>query len=242
MRKTTLKKAFKDSLPVLAGYTALGIGFGVMLQSKGYSFWWAAFMSITMFSGSAQYAAVDLLSNSATILTTVLMTLVINARYFFYGFSLLGKYNGIGKAKPYLIFGLTDETYSLVCSFKPQDGVDEKKYCLYLTLLNHSYWIMGSTIGALLGTFITFNSKGIDFAMTALFVVIFIEQWLDKKEHISAIIGVVTTLVCLFIFGAEYFIIPSMILISAELIVFRKVIERKENSKQNHIEEASDNG
>lgn len=228
MGKRTFKKAFKDSLPIMAGYLALGIGFGVLLQSKGFSFWWAILMSCTIYAGSMQYAAVDLLSGGASLITTAVVTLIINARHFFYGFSLLDKYKGMGKAKPYLIFALTDETYSLVCTAKIPDDIDAKKYYLFLSMLDQSYWIVGCTLGALAGTFIPFDSTGIDFAMTALFTVIFVEQWLDKKDHIPAILGVVTTIVCLFVFGAEYFLIPSMCFIAIELLLFRKKLEKTE--------------
>lgn len=239
MGKRTLKKAFKDSLPILAGYLALGISFGVLLQSKGYSFWWAVLMSCTIYAGAGQYAAVDLLSGGASLITTAVMTLIINARHFFYGFSLLDKYKGTGKAKPYLIFALTDETYSLVCTAKIPEGVNEKRYYLFLSLLDQLYWISGCTIGALMGTFIPFDSTGIDFAMTALFVVIFVEQWLGTKEHLPAILGAITTLVCLVIFGAQYFIIPSMAFIAVELVIFRKRLESKDctNTDGNEVSE-----
>lgn len=242
MGKRTLKKAFKDSLPILAGYLALGIGFGVLLHSKGYSFLWALLMSCTIYAGAGQYAAVDLLSSGASLITTAVMTLIINARHFFYGFSLLDKYKGTGKAKPYMIFALTDETYSLVCTAKIPEGIDEKKYYLFLSILDQLYWITGCTIGALLGTFIPFDSTGIDFAMTALFVVIFVEQWLDTKEHLPAILGAVTTLVCLFIFGAQYFIIPSMAFIAVELVIFRKRFEKSHPNSEETDAEVSENG
>lgn len=242
MGKRTLKKAFKDSLPILAGYLALGIGFGVLLHSKGYSFWWALLMSCTIYAGAGQYAAVDLLSSGASLITTAVMTLIINARHFFYGFSLLDKYKGTGKAKPYMIFALTDETYSLVCTAKIPEGVDEKKYYFFLSLLDQLYWITGCTIGALLGTFIPFDSTGIDFAMTALFVVIFVEQWLSTKEHLPAILGAVTTLLCLFIFGAQYFIIPSMAFIAVELVFFRKRLEKNSCDSEETDSEVSENG
>ena len=242
MGKRTLKKAFKDSLPILAGYLALGIGFVVLLHSKGYSFWWALLMSCTIYAGAGQYAAVDLLSSGASLITTAVMTLIINARHFFYGFSLLDKYKGTGKAKPYMIFALTDETYSLVCTAKIPEGVDEKKYYFFLSLLDQLYWITGCTIGALLGTFIPFDSTGIDFAMTALFVVIFVEQWLSTKEHLPAILGAVTTLVCLFIFGAQYFIIPSMAFIAVELVFFRKRLEKNSCDSEETDSEVSENG
>ena len=242
MGKRTLKKAFKDSLPILAGYLALGIGFGVLLHSKGYSFLWALLMSCTIYAGAGQYAAVDLLSSGASLITTAVMTLIINARHFFYGFSLLDKYKGTGKAKPYMIFALTDETYSLVCTAKIPEGIDEKKYYLFLSILDQLYWISGCTIGALLGTFIPFDSTGIDFAMTALFVVIFVEQWLDTKEHLPAILGAATTLVCLFIFGAQYFIIPSMAFIAVELVIFSKRFEKSNPDSNEEKAEVSENG
>lgn len=228
MTKRTLKRAFKDSLPILAGYLALGMGFGVMLQSKGYSFWWAILMSCTMFAGSGQYAGVDFLASGASILTTAVMTFIINARHFFYGFSLLDKYKGAGVLKPYMIFGLTDETYSIVCSAKLGDDINHKKYYFLLTALNQLYWITGCVSGAVAGAFLPFDSKGIDFAMTALFIVIIVEQWLGTKEHLPAILGIATTVICLIIFGADLFIIPSMVLIAAELLLFRKKLDKTE--------------
>lgn len=229
MTKRTFKRAFKDSLPVLAGYLALGIGFGVLLQSKGYSFLWALLMSCTIYAGAGQYAAVDLLSSGATLITTALMTLLINARHFFYGFSLLDKYKGTGKVKPYLIFGLTDETYSLVCTAKLGDDINHKKYYFFLTALDQLYWITGCTLGALLGEFIPFNSTGIEFAMTAIFVVIFVEQWMSTKQHLPAILGALTTLICMVVFGKQLFIIPSMILIAFELVIFRKKLDKPDS-------------
>ena len=229
MTKKTFQRAFRDSLPIMAGYLALGIGYGVLLQSKGYSFWWAILMSCTMFAGSGQYAGVDFMASGASLLTTAFMTLIINARHFFYGFSLLDKYKGMGAVKPYLIFGLTDETYSLVCSVKLEKDINPKKYYFFLTALNHSYWITGCVLGAVLGMFLPFSSEGIDYAMTALFIVIMVEQWLDTKQHLPAILGVATTAVCLVVFGAEFFIIPAMFLIALELVLLRKRLDKTES-------------
>lgn len=227
--KLTFKSAFKASLPVMAGYIALGIGFGVLLESKGYSLVWAGLMALTMYSGSLQYAAVDFMSGGASLITTAVMTVFIQARHFFYGFSLLDTYKGMGAAKPYMIFGLTDETYSLVCTGTVPEGVNKKKYFFTLTMLNQSYWIAGCIIGAFLGSVIPFELKGIDYAMTALFIVIFVEQWKGQKNHIPAIVGVLSSLVCLLIFGAESFIIPSMAVITVIFAIFRKKLEKEES-------------
>ncbi len=231
MTGKAFRKAFKDSLPIMAGYLALGIGYGVLLQSKGFSFWWAILMSVTMFAGSGQYAGVDFMAGGASLLTTAFMTLIINCRHFFYGVSLLDKYRGTGIVKPYLIFGLTDETYSITATTVLEEGINKKKYYFFLTALNHSYWITGCVLGAVLGMFLPFSSEGIDFAMTALFIVIMVEQWLTNKEHLPAILGVATTVICLVVFGAEYFIIPSMALIAVELMLLRKRLERKDNKE-----------
>ncbi len=231
MTGKAFRKAFKDSLPIMAGYLALGIGYGVLLQSKGFSFWWAILMSVTMFAGSGQYAGVDFMAGGASLLTTAFMTLIINCRHFFYGVSLLDKYRGTGIVKPYLIFGLTDETYSITATTVLEEGINKKKYYFFLTALNHSYWITGCILGAVLGMFLPFSSEGIDFAMTALFIVIMVEQWLTNKEHLPAVLGVATTVVCLVAFGAEYFIIPSMAFIAIELMLLRKRLERKNSGE-----------
>jgi 4-azaleucine resistance transporter AzlC len=169
-------------------------------------------MSVTMFAGSGQYAGVDFMASGASLLTTAFMTLIINCRHFFYGVSLLDKYRGTGAFKPYLIFGLTDETYSITATTQLEDDVSPKHYYFFLTALNHSYWITGCVLGAVLGMFLPFDSKGVDFAMTALFIVIMTEQWLSSREHLPAILGAATTAVCLVVFGADYFIVPSLFL------------------------------
>lgn len=206
----------------------LGTGFGILLTSKGYARWWALLMSLTIYAGSMQYVAIDLLTAGASLISTALMTLMVNARHLFYGVSMLSRYRDTGKAKPYLIFALTDETYSLVCSDELiPSGVDKKRYFLFVSLLNQFYWVLGSVIGGLLGSFLTFNTNGIDFAMTALFVVIFTEQWEKNKNHIPALIGVISSVLCLILFGAQRFLIPAMLLISALLLLLRKPIERR---------------
>lgn len=226
MKKTIVKHAFIASLPVMAGYIVLGTGFGILLTSKGYSFWWALLMSITIYAGSMQYVGVNLLASGASILSTALMTLMVNARHVFYGISMIEEYRDMGWRRWYAIFGLTDETYSLVCvDSKLPAGADRKNFYFLVTLMNQCYWIIGSLLGAILGNAITFNSAGIDFSMTALFIVIFVEQWEKTRQHFPAILGLLVSLVCLVIWGADQFMVPSMIGISIGLFLFRKKAE-----------------
>lgn len=230
MNKATVKHAFISSLPVMAGYIVLGTGFGILLSAKGYSFWWALLMSVTIFAGSMQYVGVNLLASGASIISTALMTLMVNARHVFYGISMIESYRDMGWRKWYAIFGLTDETYSLVCGNpKLPEGVERKNFCFLLTLLNQCYWIFGSVLGAVLGNTISFNSAGIDFSMTALFVIIFIEQWEKTKQHFPAIMGLIISVVCLAFFGAERFLVPSMIGISAGLFLFQKKLKGEQS-------------
>ncbi|MCH5272022.1 MAG: AzlC family ABC transporter permease [Lachnospiraceae bacterium] len=227
MNKATVKHAFISSLPVMAGYIVLGTGFGILLSAKGYSFWWALLMSITIFAGSMQYVGVNLLATGASVLSTALMTLMVNARHLFYGISMIEDYRDMGWRKWYVIFGLTDETYSLVCGNpKLPDGVERKNYTFLLTLMNQCYWIFGSVLGAILGNAVSFNSAGIDFSMTALFVIIFVEQWEKAKQHFPAILGLAVSVICLLIFGADSFLVPSMIGISIGLFLFQIKMER----------------
>lgn len=226
----TLKTAFQASLPVMAGYLVLGTGFGILLQEQGYSWIWAVLMSTTIYAGSMQYVAVDLLSAGASILSAALMTIMVNARHILYGLSMLARYKDAGRAKPYLIFALTDETYSLVCDPKLPDGADQRMYEIYLSIINQLYWIAGSLFGALLGEWITINTKGVDFTMTALFVVIFVEQWEKADNHLPALIGVGCAIVCRILFGAANFLIPTMIAMILLLFILKKPIERRRAS------------
>lgn len=218
----TFLTAFQNTLPIMAGYLVLGAGFGILLKTKGYGVVWAFLMSVFIYAGSMQYVAIDLLSGGATLISAALMTLMVNARHLFYGISMLDKYQDMGAAKPYLVFSLTDETYSLVCTGKVPAGADKRSYFLWVSLLDQSYWVIGSVAGSLIGSLITFNTTGIDFSMTALFVVVFVEQWRETKDHAGALVGVLASLLCLLIFGAESFLIPSMIAITVILTVLRR--------------------
>ena len=226
--KKTIKYALIKSLPVMAGYIVLGIGFGIISEKSGYGILWALAMSVFIYAGSMQYVTVSLLSSGANLLSVALTTLMVNARHLFYGISMLEPYKNSGKYKPYLIFGLTDETYSLVCRNDIPDDMDFYKYSFWLTLFNQSYWIIGSVIGATIGSIIKFNTAGVEFAMTALFITVFVEQWRSTKNHIPALIGLFSSIICLIIFGKDNFLIPSMILISITLCLTGKLNNKKE--------------
>ena len=230
MNAKTARLAFRASLPVMAGYLVLGMGFGVLLQDRGYGFFWAFLMSLSIYAGSLQYASLDLISGGASLITTALMTLMINARHFFYGLSMLGRYQDAGKEKPYLIFSLTDETYSLMCAPLPEEA-DPRRFRLLVSVFDHCYWVLGSAIGGLLGPILPFNTKGMDFAMTALFTVIFVEQWLSSKNHASALLGLGITAVCLAVLGPDRFVIPSMVLITLTLAALRRRLEVTEDER-----------
>ncbi len=221
--KNIFKSALTATLPVMAGYLILGFGFGIIIKANGYSIALAAAMSIFIYAGSMQYVAIGLITGGASLITTALTTLMVNLRHLFYGISMLGKYQNTGKAKPYLIFALTDETYSLVCGELPNiPPEDRTRYELLVSLLNHLYWITGSVAGAFAGSLISFNSQGIDFALTALFLTVFTEQWLSAKKHGPALIGLSASIACLLLFGAEHFLIPAMLIIALALSLYKE--------------------
>jgi len=221
VKREALKRAFPYTIPVFIGFTFLGIAYGILMNSKGYGFGWVVLTSLLAFAGSAQYVAINYFTSAFNPMDVLILTLMINARHIFYGISMLEKYSATGKFKPYLIFGLCDETFSIVCSIDPPDGIDRKWFMFFITLLNHSYWVIGSAIGGLIGCMIAFNTTGLDFVLTALFVVIFIEQWLTQVEHKPALIGVISSFICLIVFGRSSFIIPSMITILASLTLIK---------------------
>ena len=225
MRKE-MAYALRRTVPVACGYIFLGMAFGVLLSEAGYGPVWALCSSLFVYAGSMQYVAVDLLSSGAAVLSAALMTLVINARHLFYGLSMLEKYRDVkGIKKLYLIFSLTDETYSLVCTARPPEDVDPTAFYFWTSLLNQCYWVAGSVLGGLLGQVLPFDTTGVDFAMTALFVVIFTDQWLTRKNHLPALVGVGVSVVCLLLFGPDRFIIPAMVGIALLLMLLRRQLE-----------------
>ena len=222
MNSQTLKQAFYKSIPVLAGYVVLGIGFGILMRNAGYGAVWTAAMSIFIYAGSMQYVGVSLLAGGASILTTALTTVMVNARHLFYSISMVGPYKHAGRFKPYMIFALTDETYSLLCDGTVPAGTDPELYRFLVSFFDHCYWITGSIIGNLLGSVLPFSTAGIEFSMTALFIASFTEQWLTAKDHIPALTGLFCTLFALLIFGREQFLIPAMLLITLVLTLLRR--------------------
>ena len=224
--KRTLREAFIATTPVMAGYIVLGMGFGVLLSTKGYGPLWAFAMSGFIYAGSMQYLTIDLLTGGASLITAALTTLLVNARHLFYGISMVEGYRGMGKKKPYAIFALTDETYSLVCQDKHETRQERHRFAFLVSVLNQCWWVSGSMLGSLLGQVIPFDVTGIDFALTALFLTVFIEQWLSTRDHVSAVIGVAASVGCLLLFGADGFLIPAMASILIALTILRLV--RKE--------------
>lgn len=221
-KRKTVKKAFVATIPVMAGYCVLSIGFGILLDSKGYGVGWALAMSVFIFAGSMQYLAVDLLAGGVSLITAALTTLTVNSRHLFYGISMIDKYKNTGWKKPYLMFALTDEVYSLNCGELPEDIDDPSLYYFCVSLFNQSYWVIGTVIGSLLGKVIPFNTEGIDFSLTALFITVFVEQWKSTDKHSPALIGVCLSVLSLIIFGADKFLIPAMIAIIVVLSVKTK--------------------
>ncbi len=217
----TVRKAFVKSVPVMAGYLVLGIGFGILLRRAGYGPLWAFAMSAAIYAGSMQYVGVGLLAGAAGIAATALTTVMVNARHLFYSISMIGRYRDAGKYKPYMIFALTDETYSLLCQGETPEGTDPNRYRFLVSLFNHLYWITGSVAGSLLGAALPFSTEGIEFSMTALFIASFTEQWIRSRDHLPALTGLFCTLASLLIFGSGQFLIPAMLGITLILTLAR---------------------
>lgn len=227
MKVKALKAAFPFTIPVMIGYLFLGIGFGILLTGKGYPWWLSPLMALFIYAGSMQFVAIDIFSKAFNPLNALILTLTVNARHLFYGLSMLTKFKATDQKKPYLIFALTDETYSLLCSTEPPQGIDRNWFYFFIALLDQIYWVTGCTLGSVAGSLVKFNTTGIDFVMTALFVVIMVEQWESSKNHLPVLIGIGVSAICLLLFGKDLFILPSMISILVIVTIFRKSIERR---------------
>lgn len=226
-----IRQAFVQSIPVMAGYIVLGIGFGILLRGVGYGVGWAFAMSLLIYAGSMQFVGVSLLAGGASILTTAFTTVMVNARHLFYSISMIGRYQN-AKYKPYLIFALTDETYSILSDGTVPEGADPDLYRFLLSLFDQCYWVAGSVLGSLLGSVLPFSAEGIEFSMTALFIASFTQQWLTTKEHLPALTGLLGTLACLLIFGPQSFLIPAMLLITLALSLLRPRLDKRKGAAQ----------
>ena len=222
--QTAFRAALPATIPVMAGYLCLGMAFGVLMKTNGYGVVWSVLMSLMCFAGSMQFVTITLLTTAFDPLQAFLLSIMVNARHIFYGLAVLEKYKGLGKLRAFLIFSLTDETFSLVSTLEPPEGVERKDFYFWLSLLDYSYWVTGSAIGGLLGSLLTFNTTGLDFALTALFVVLFMEQWKKKANRPAGLIGIACTVVSLVVFGADNLVIPAMVLIMAVLLGGRRVL------------------
>ena len=224
--RRALKAAFPYTLPIFAGFWFLGLTYGIYMHVSGFSFWYPMLMSLTIFAGSMEFVTVNLLLGAFNPLQALAVTLMVNARHIFYGISMLDRFKGMGWKKFYLIFGMCDESFSINCTARIPDGVDRGWFMFFVTLLNHFYWFSGATLGGIFGSLLTFNTKGLDFVMTAMFVVIFLEQWRKEKNHASAFIGLGVSAVCLAVFGSENFLLPAMLGILAMVTALRKPLEK----------------
>lgn len=220
------KAAFPYTIPIFAGFWFLGLTYGIYMNVSGFSFWYPMIMSMTIFAGSMEFVTVNMLLGAFNPIQAFAATLMINARHLFYGISMLDKYKGTGIKKIYLIYGLCDESFSINYTADIPEDVDKGWFMFFVTALNQFYWVSGSTLGGLFGLLIHFNTEGLEFVMTAMFVVIFLEQWLKDKKHTSAILGLALSAICLIAFGADNFMIPSMLSILIVLTLIRKPLEK----------------
>ncbi len=232
MNRKTLAAAFPVTVPVLMGYLAIGMAFGLMLQGIGYNAVWAFFMSLTIYAGSGQYLGVSLLAAGAPLGRTAFLIFMVNFRHLVYGLSMIEKFRGMGARKFYMIFSLTDETYALLSSARPPEGVEEHDFYFTVAMLNHSYWIAGSVLGSLLGAALGIDSTGVDFAMTALFLVIAVGQWRAAGSHLPALLGAAATLISLLIVGAEDMLLPALGIIVLVLTLLRPRLEGAANKTE----------
>ena len=225
-RRKALYAAFPYTIPILTGFVFLGIAYGYYMNTQGFHPLYPIVISATVFAGSMEFVVVTLLLGSFDPIGTLLLTLIINARHLFYGISMLDAFKNVGRKKFFLIYGMCDESFSINCTADIPPDVDKGWFMLFVTVLNYCYWLFGTIVGAVLGTVIHINTEGLSFVLTALFVVLFLEQWLKEKSHHSALLGLLATLGCLLLFGSENFIIPAMLVIVAGLTLFKKPLEK----------------
>ena len=241
-RKTELEYAFPRTVPVMAGYLVLGAAYGILMADSGFGAVWSVAISLMVYAGSLQYLGVSLLTAGAGPVYAFLMSVMLNARHLFYGISMLDRFRGMGWKKIYLIFGMCDETFSINYTAEIPPDVDRGWFMFFVTLLNHFYWFSGSTLGGIFGSLIHFDTEGLDFVMTAMFVVIFLEQWLKEKNHASSLLGLALSLICLIAFEADNFIIPAMLAILILLTMIRRPLEARISSSTDITKETEKGG
>lgn len=227
LRRRALAAAFPCTIPILTGFLFLGFTYGMVMHAAGFSFWYPMGMSLTIFAGSMEFLTVNLLLAPFEPLQALLLTLLVNARHLFYGLAMLERYKGTGPKKLYLIFGMCDESFSINCTAQPPADVDKGWFYTFVTLLDHGYWVLGATLGGIFGAFLPIPTEGLDFVMTAMFVVIFLEQWLKDTRHTSELLGLGLSAACLICLGPDKFMLPAMALILGSLVLLRKFDEKK---------------
>lgn len=228
--KPAFLAAFPYTLPIFAGFLFLGIAYGIYMNAQGFPAIYPILMSLTVFAGSMEFVAANLLLGNFNPIGAFFLTLMVNARHLFYGLSMLDKYNGLGKKQIYLIFGMCDESFSINCTTEVPEGIDKGWFYFFVTVLNHFYWFLGATLGGLFGSFLNFNMEGLEFVMTALLVVIFLENWMKEKSHASSLLGLLLSFACLILFGKDNFIIPSMFCILGALTLLRNKFSDREET------------
>lgn len=223
--KTALRAAFPHTVPIFAGFWFMGIAYGLLMNKSGFSFYWPMLMAMTIFSGSVEFVAVKLLLSPFNLVQSFVIALFICARHLFYGISMLDRFKGMGWKKFPLIYGMCDETFSVNYTARVPQGVDHGWFMLWVTVLDYTYWVTGAALGGIFGTWVSFSTKGLDFVMTAMFVVIFMEQWMKEKRHAASIMGIVISAICLVIFGSNNFVVPSMAFMLLMFMSLRSKLE-----------------
>lgn len=227
-RRAIVRAAFPHTIPIMTSFLMIGMAYGVYAHSMGLPVWFPMLMTIVIFAGSMEFVAVNLLVGAFHPLIALLMALMVNARYFFYGISMLEKFRGIGKKKYYMIYAMCDESFSLNCTVDVPEGMDRGNFMLAITMLNQCYWVLGATLGSLLGAVLPFDSRGIDFILTALYVTMFLDQWMSTKQHVPILTGLFASVGALIVLGADNFVLPAMILIMITLLLLKKRLQKQE--------------
>ena len=223
-----LRFAVKNTVPIFFTYLFIGIAFGILMSDAGYSVLLTTASSLFIYAGSMQLVMVPMMASGASLLSLAVMAFFVNARHVFYGIGFIEKFRRMGWRSPYMILALTDETYSVLCSVKYDEGLDQARASFLIALLNHSYWIFGSFVGACAGRFLQFDMRGIEFSATALFLVVVVNQWRQYRSRLPFLTAAVSSLGFYLLLGKEYFLIPTLVSCLAGLLLLRKPVEQRE--------------